>query len=132
MNNIDNLTNDKALTRIEKVLLGEQAVPATALYGIQTQRAAQNFDITGMPISHFPDLIKALAMVKAAAAKANYQHGLLTEDKLSAITDACTDLINGEHHEQFIVDLIQGGAGTSTNMNANEVIANIGLKKMGF
>ncbi|GLR29488.1 aspartate ammonia-lyase [Psychrobacter pacificensis] len=132
MENTDNLIDNKAHTRIEKDLLGEQAVPATALYGIQTQRAAQNFDITGMPISHFPDLIKALAMVKAAAAKANYQHGLLSEEKLSAITDACSDLIQGEHHEQFIVDLIQGGAGTSTNMNANEVIANIGLKKMGF
>lgn len=132
MKNIDNLTDDNILTRIEKDLLGEQAVPAAALYGIQTQRAYQNFNITGTPISHFPDLIKALAMVKAAAAKANYQHGLLTEDKLGAITEACTDLINGEHHDQFIVDLIQGGAGTSTNMNANEVIANIGLKKMGF
>ncbi|MGP5515755.1 aspartate ammonia-lyase [Psychrobacter alimentarius] len=132
MKNIDNLTDDNILTRIEKDLLGEQAVPAAALYGIQTQRAYQNFNITGTPISHFPDLIKALAMVKAAAAKANYQHGLLTEDKLGAITSACTDLINGEHHDQFIVDLIQGGAGTSTNMNANEVIANIGLKKMGF
>lgn len=129
MKNIDNLTDDNILTRIEKDLLGEQAVPAAALYGIQTQRAYQNFSITGTPISHFPDLIKALAMVKAAAAKANYQHGLLTEEKLGAITEACTDLINGEHHDQFIVDLIQGGAGTSTNMNANEVIANIGLKK---
>ena len=132
MKHNNSLSNEETLTRIEKDLLGEQAVPTTALYGIQTQRAAQNFNITGMPISHFPDLIKALAMVKAAAAKANYQHGLLTEDKLSTITDACTDLINGEHHDQFIVDLIQGGAGTSTNMNANEVIANIGLKKMGF
>lgn len=132
MKNTDNLVADQAHTRIEKDLLGEQAVPATALYGIQTQRAAQNFDITGVSISHFPDLIKALAMVKAAAAKANYQHGLLSEDKLGAITEACIDLIEGTHHEQFIVDLIQGGAGTSTNMNANEVIANIGLKKMGF
>ncbi|MBF2720090.1 aspartate ammonia-lyase [Psychrobacter sp. NG254] len=132
MKHTDNLINDKALTRIETDLLGEQAVPASALYGIQTQRASQNFNITGMPISHFPDLIKALAMVKMAAAKANYQHGLLSQDKLSAITEACADLIQGAHHDQFIVDLIQGGAGTSTNMNANEVIANIGLKKMGF
>ena len=132
MKNTDTLSHDNTQTRIEKDLLGEQAVPAAALYGIQTQRAYQNFDITGTPISAFPDLIKALAMVKTAAAKANYQHGLLTDDKLSAITEACADLINGEHHEQFIVDLIQGGAGTSTNLNANEVIANIGLKKMGF
>lgn len=132
MKHIDNLNHDQALTRIEKDLLGEQAVPTAALYGIQTQRASQNFNITGTPISRFPDLIKALAMVKAAAAKANYQHGLLSQDKLSAITEACAELIQGAHHDQFIVDLIQGGAGTSTNMNANEVIANIGLKKMGF
>lgn len=132
MKHTDNLTCDKTLTRIEKDSLGSQAVPASALYGIQTQRAYQNFNITGTPISHFPELIKALAMVKSAAAKANHQHGLLTDDKAHAIIDACADLICGQHHEQFIVDLIQGGAGTSTNMNANEVIANIGLAKMGF
>ncbi len=125
-------TNDEALTRTETDLLGEQAVPATALYGIQTQRAQQNFNITGVPISHFPELINALAMVKSAAARANHQHGLLSDDKVKAITDACADIIHGEYHEQFIVDLIQGGAGTSTNMNANEVIANIALEKMGF
>ncbi|WP_319783043.1 aspartate ammonia-lyase [Oceanisphaera sp. IT1-181] len=119
-------------TRIEHDLLGDQAVPADALYGIQTQRAKKNFDITGMPISHFPELVKGLAMVKAAAARANHQYGLLTDDKNNAIQAACAELINGKHHEQFIVDLIQGGAGTSTNMNANEVIANIGLKKLGF
>jgi aspartate ammonia-lyase len=128
----DNQTNDATLTRIEKDLLGEQAVPATALYGIQTQRAQQNFNITGVPICHFPELVKALAMVKCAAARANHQHGLLSDDKTKAITDACADLIDGKHHEHFMVDLIQGGAGTSTNMNANEVIANIGLAKMGF
>lgn len=125
-------TNDAALTRTEKDLLGEQEVPAAALYGIQTQRAQQNFHITGVPICHFPELVKALAMVKFAAAKANHQHGLLSDDKLKAITDACADIISGKYHDQFVVDLIQGGAGTSTNMNANEVIANIALKKMGF
>ncbi|WP_201529797.1 aspartate ammonia-lyase [Psychrobacter frigidicola] len=124
--------NDKAPTRIEKDSLGEQAVPATALYGIQTQRAQQNFNITGVPISHFPELIKALAMVKCAAAKANHRQGLLSDDKAKAIADACAEIIRGEHHDHFIVDLIQGGAGTSTNMNANEVIANIGLANMGF
>ena len=128
----DNQTNNVTLTRIEKDLLGEQAVPATALYGIQTQRAQQNFNITGVPICHFPELVKALAMVKCAAARANHQHGLLSDDKTQAITDACADLIDGKYHEHFMVDLIQGGAGTSTNMNANEVIANIGLAKMGF
>lgn len=125
-------TNDQPDMRIEKDLLGEQAVPATALYGIQTQRAYQNFNITGVPISHFPDLIKALAMVKYAAARANHQHGLLSDEKVNAITKACEELIRGEHNEEFIVDLIQGGAGTSTNMNANEVIANLGLAKMGY
>ena len=124
--------NNEPQTRTEKDLLGEQAVPATALYGIQTQRAQQNFNITGVPISHFPELVKALAMVKHAAAKANNQHGLLNDDKTKTITDACADIIGGEHHKHFIVDLIQGGAGTSTNMNANEVIANIGLAKLGF
>ena len=128
----DNLLNEKMVNRIEKDLLGAQEVPAIALYGIQTQRAQQNFNITGVPISHFPDLIKALAMVKAASARANHQYGLLSDDKLNAINEACAELIGGEHHEQFIVDLIQGGAGTSTNMNANEVIANLGLVKMGF
>lgn len=123
---------DNPLTRTESDLLGEQAVPANALYGIQTQRAHQNFNITGVPISHFPELVKALAMVKAAAAKANHKHGLLSDDKLNAILAACDELIAGEHHDQFIVDLIQGGAGTSTNMNANEVIANLGLAKLGF
>jgi len=123
---------DNPHTRIEVDLLGQQDVPADALYGIQTQRAHQNFNITGVPISHFPELVKALAMVKAAAAKANHKHGLLTDDKLNAILAACDELIAGEHHDQFIVDLIQGGAGTSTNMNANEVIANIGLAKLGF
>lgn len=128
----DDLLNEKKVTRIEKDLLGTQEVPAIALYGIQTQRAQQNFNITGVPINHFPDLIKALAMVKAASARANHQYGLLSDDKLNAITGACAELIRGEHNEQFIVDLIQGGAGTSTNMNANEVIANLGLAKMGF
>lgn len=118
--------------RIEHDLLGEQTVPAAAWYGIQTQRAKQNFDITGLPISHFPELVRALAMVKAAAARANHQLGLLSDDKAEAIQQACSDLIRGEYHEQFIVDLIQGGAGTSSNMNANEVIANIGLVKLGY
>lgn len=132
MSHTERPSSDQTPTRIEKDLLGKQAVPATALYGIQTQRAYQNFNITGVPIRHFPELIRALAMVKSAAAKANHHYDLLSDAKLSAITDACTDIINGEYHEQFIVDLIQGGAGTSTNMNANEVIANIGLAKMGL
>lgn len=132
--NVDNKTTSHPdmPTRNEHDLLGDQAVPAQALYGIQTQRAQQNFNITGVPISHFPELVNALAMVKCAAARANHKHGLLSDAKTNAITEACADLIAGKHHEDFIVDLIQGGAGTSTNMNANEVIANIGLSKMGF
>ena len=118
-------------TRSEYDLLGNMDVPADALYGIQTLRAAQNFSITGVPISHFPELIKALAMVKAAAARTNQEMKLLTPEKADAIVYACQDLIQGQYHDQFIVDVIQGGAGTSTNMNANEVIANIALMKLG-
>ena len=118
-------------TRSEYDLLGNMDVPVDAYYGIQTLRAAQNFAITGVPISHFPELIRALAMVKAATARTNQDFGLLTDDKADAIVYACNDLINGHYHDQFIVDVIQGGAGTSTNMNANEVIANIGLTKLG-
>ncbi|RCX07215.1 aspartate ammonia-lyase [Marinomonas foliarum] len=119
-------------TRSEYDLLGNMDVPADALYGIQTLRAAQNFSITGVPISHFPELIKALAMVKAAAARTNQEMKLLTTEKADAIVFACQDLIQGQYHDQFIVDVIQGGAGTSTNMNANEVIANIALTKLGY
>ncbi|MFD1384900.1 aspartate ammonia-lyase [Rhodanobacter aciditrophus] len=119
-------------TRSEYDLLGTLDVPAQAYYGIQTLRASQNFKITGVPIGHFPELIKALAMVKAAAARTNQEFGLLDDTKTDAIVYACQDLINGQYHDQFIVDVIQGGAGTSTNMNANEVIANIGLSKLGF
>ena len=132
MTTLKKLANHDPSTRVEEDSLGQQSVPASALYGIQTQRAAQNFDITGTPISHFPELVRALAMVKYAAAKANHQLELLSDKKANAITDACIELIEGDHHEYFIVDLIQGGAGTSTNMNANEVIANMGLIKLGY
>ncbi|RBO81947.1 aspartate ammonia-lyase [Marinomonas aquiplantarum] len=118
-------------TRSEYDLLGNMDLPADALYGIQTQRAAQNFAITGVPISHFPELIKALAMVKASAARTNQEMNLLTDEKADAIVAACQELILGKHHDAFIVDVIQGGAGTSTNMNANEVIANLALTKLG-
>ncbi len=118
-------------TRIEHDLLGDMALPATTWYGIQTQRAVDNFAITGVPISHFPALVNALAMVKAAAARANHELGLLPAHKADAILAACSDIIGGHLHEAFVVDLIQGGAGTSTNMNANEVIANRALELMG-
>jgi aspartate ammonia-lyase len=118
-------------TRIEHDLLGDMAIPADAWYGIQTQRAVDNFSITGVPISHFPELIKALVLVKKAAAKANSELGTLDQTKADAIMNACDDICTGHLHDQFVVDLIQGGAGTSTNMNANEVIANLALEKLG-
>ncbi len=119
------------LLRMEHDLLGDEAVPAEAYYGIQTMRAMKNFDITGVPISHFPQLIRALAMVKKAAAIANLELGHLSRVKAKAIVSACNEVIDGKLHDQFPVDLIQGGAGTSTNMNINEVIANRGLERMG-
>lgn len=118
-------------TRIEHDLLGDRTLPQDTWYGIQTQRAVENFKITGVPISHFPELVRALAMVKAAAAKANRDVGVIEPKKAEAIIQACDDIIGGALHDQFVVDLIQGGAGTSTNMNANEVIANLALTQMG-
>jgi len=119
--------------RIEHDLLGAREVPADAYYGIQTLRAAENFRISGVPVSHYPEIIHAFAHVKRAAARANHDldpNGL-PKPVLKAIEAACDDLLAGKHHDQFIVDMIQGGAGTSTNMNANEVIANVALEHMG-
>jgi len=118
--------------RIEHDLLGEEQVPAEAYYGIQTLRARNNFNITGVPISHYPELIRALALVKMAAAEANRELGLLPAKLATPMIQACREIADGQLHDQFIVDLIQGGAGTSTNMNANEVIANRALEMMGF
>ncbi|MAC98482.1 aspartate ammonia-lyase [Pseudomonas abyssi] len=118
-------------TRSEHDLLGDLDVPEDAWYGIQTLRAAANFAITGVPISHFPELIQALAQVKQASALTNRDFGLLSQEKTDAIVSACEDIASGLYHDQFIVDVIQGGAGTSTNMNANEVIANVALAKLG-
>ncbi|MBY4675711.1 aspartate ammonia-lyase [Marinobacterium arenosum] len=122
---------EQRLTRREKDLLGEAELPADLYYGIQTWRACQNFDLSGVPLHHFPQLVRALAMVKLAAARANAQLGSLEQHKADAIIAACQRVIDGEFHDQFVVDMIQGGAGTSTNMNANEVIANIALEQMG-
>ncbi len=119
-------------TRSEHDLLGDREVPAERYYGIQTLRAIENFNISGVPLSFFPALIEALAMVKMAAAKANYDLGLLAKPVMEAICQACTDIINGRLHGHFAVDMIQGGAGTSTNMNANEVIANRALEILGY
>jgi aspartate ammonia-lyase len=118
--------------RIEHDLLGEREVPDDAYYGIHTLRAMENFPITGIPVSTYPDLVDALAGVKSAAAKANRALGLLDAERADAIVGACDDIRGGALHQQFPVDVIQGGAGTSTNMNANEVIANRGLEILGY
>lgn len=123
--------SNSASVRIEKDLLGTLEVPNDAYYGIQTLRAINNFRLTGITLSHFPKLVNALAMVKWAAAEANQELGYLSDEKHAAIVKACERITNGEFHDQFLVDMIQGGAGTSTNMNANEVIANIALEEMG-
>ena len=119
-------------TRTEHDLLGDREVPAEYLYGIQTLRALENFNISGISLTQFPVLIEALAMVKLAAAKANADLQLLSKPVADAIVQACTEIINGKWHTQFVVDMIQGGAGTSTNMNANEVIANRALEILGY
>ncbi len=117
--------------RIERDSLGEWAVPEDADYGVHTARAAANFPITGTLLSHYPELIIALAMTKKAAAEANAELGALDPKIARAIAKACDRLIAGENHQHFIVDMVQGGAGTSTNMNANEVIANMALRELG-
>jgi aspartate ammonia-lyase len=118
-------------TRLEHDLLGDRQVPAERYYGIQTLRASENFAITGIPISHYPRLIRSLAYIKKAAALTNRDLGLLSAEIAEAIARACEEILDGALHEEFIVDLIQGGAGTSTNMNANEVIANRALELLG-
>jgi aspartate ammonia-lyase len=118
--------------RIEHDLLGDKAIPDDVYYGVQTARALENFHISGVLISQYPDLIRALATVKLAAARANYECKQFGEAVLHGIEGACQEIIEGKLHEQFSVDLIQGGAGTSTNMAANEVIANRALEFMGF
>jgi len=117
--------------RLETDFLGERRVPADAYYGIHTLRALENFPISGIPISTFPDLVGALACVKQAAARTNHELGFLNARRTEAIETACDEIRGGLLHDQFVVDIIQGGAGTSTNMNANEVIANRGLQLLG-
>jgi aspartate ammonia-lyase len=117
--------------RREHDLLGYRDVPDEAYYGIHTVRALENFPITGTPISIYPNLVVALACIKQAAALANNELGLLSDEKARAIAAACEEVRTGQWLDQFVVDVIQGGAGTSTNMNANELIANRGLEIMG-
>jgi aspartate ammonia-lyase len=118
-------------TRREHDLLGDRDVPADAYYGVHTLRAIENFPITGTRISIYPDLIAALASIKSAAARSNHELGLLDATRTDAIVAAAEEIRAGKLHEQFVVDVIQGGAGTSTNMNANEVIANRALELLG-
>src|SRR5947199_644194 len=120
-----------ASQRTEHDLLGDRSVPEEAYYGVHTLRAVENFPITGVQISIYPDLIRALACIKQAAALVNCELGLLDKERADVIVKACEEIRGGKLHDQFIVDVIQGGAGTSTNMNANEVIANRALERMG-
>lgn len=117
--------------RIESDLLGPLEVPSNAYYGVQTQRAINNFNISGQLLSSYPAFIRGLAFVKKSAAKTNFELGLLSEDMYTLIAGACDALASGRYDNQFPIDMIQGGAGTSVNMNANEVIANIVLENMG-
>ena len=116
------------MPRLEHDFLGEMRIPSDTYYGIQTYRAVENFPISGVSIASFPELIKALGLVKKASAIANMQFGVLPREIGDAICAACDEIIEGKLHDQFPVDCIQGGAGTSTNMNANEVIANRALE----
>ncbi len=117
--------------RIEHDLLGDFAVPADAYYGVQTARALENFQISGVELRRYPNFIKGLAITKMAAARANFATEQFDENILRAIEGACQELVDGKLHDQFKLDVFQGGAGTSTNMNANEVIANRALELMG-
>src|SRR5512145_2893849 len=117
--------------RIEKDLLGEKSIPAAAYYGVQTARALENFQISGVQINHYPGFVEAWAIVKLAAARANADVGAMDKETLAAIEKACQAVLDGKYHDQFRVDWYQGGAGTSTNMNANEVLANVALELTG-
>ncbi|MBN1988584.1 MAG: aspartate ammonia-lyase [Bacteroidales bacterium] len=118
-------------TRREHDLLGDRDVPFESYYGVQTLRGIENFNISGVTLNFFPSLIDGLAMVKEAAAEANFELDLFEKPIRDAIVAACNEIKNGKFHNHFIVDTIQGGAGTSTNMNANEVIANRALEILG-
>jgi len=118
-------------TRTESDLLGKKEIPADAYYGVQTLRALENFQISGVKTNFYPDYVRAYAMVKLAAARANTEVGRMKKEKMDAIEKACQAIIDGKYHDQFLTDLYQGGAGTSANMNANEVIANVALEMMG-
>ena len=117
--------------REEQDLLGTYQIPKDVLYGIQTQRGIENFKISKIEMNHYPNYIKGFAITKKCAAQANFSLGLITESQLKAVSQACDEIKEGKFHENFITDLIQGGAGTTMNMNANEVISNRALQIMG-
>ncbi|AZC03632.1 MULTISPECIES: aspartate ammonia-lyase [Acinetobacter] len=125
------MMNADITTRIEKDLIGHREINNDHYYGVQTLRALENFNLTNSKVGNFPNLIKALAMVKLACAEANYNLKNLDQTKFEAIEYSCNQLIRGNFHDQFPIDMMQGGAGTSTNMNANEVLANVALEYMG-
>lgn len=122
---------DVKKTRVESDLIGSREISDECLYGVQTLRGIENFSISKYHLNEYPLFINGLAMTKMAAARANHELGLLTDEQFQAITQACREIQEGRFHDQFPVDMIQGGAGTSTNMNANEVIANRALEIMG-
>jgi aspartate ammonia-lyase len=128
---VTGVKGDGVTTRIEHDLLGDKEIPADAYWGVHTARARENFPISGMTVSAYPHLVEALASVKEAAARANAELGLLDPAIATAISSACKEIRGGALHDEFVVDVIQGGAGTSTNMNANEVIANRALELLG-
>ncbi|MDT5265508.1 MAG: aspartate ammonia-lyase, partial [Mycobacterium sp.] len=111
--------------------MGTMVLPSDAYYGIHTARAMANFSISGVPLASYPEFVASLAAVKQAAAQTNYDLGLLDDERTHAIVRACEEIRAGRLHDSFVVDMIQGGAGTSTNMNANEVIANRALELLG-
>jgi aspartate ammonia-lyase len=124
-------TTTQAPPRVEKDLLGEKEIPGSAYYGVQTARALENFQLSGILINHYPGFVEAWAIVKLAAAQANTDVGAMKAERLAAIQKAADEVLAGKYHDQFLVDWYQGGAGTSTNMNANEVLANVGLEATG-
>lgn len=115
--------------RVEHDSIGTKEVPEDVYYGVQSLRAAENFHITGLTMH--PEIINSLAYIKKAAAITNCEIGLLNKKKANAIATACDEILSGRFHKDFIVDPIQGGAGTSLNMNANEVIANRAIELLG-
>ena len=133
LSNVNDNSKPKDMnTRKEHDFIGEMEIPDDKYYGIQTLRAMENFFITGTPLNTEPFMVKALAYVKKSAACANADLGVFDREIADAICYACDEILDGKYHDQFLTDLIQGGAGTSVNMNANEVIANIALEKMGY